>query len=52
MEESHLQPKPMIEIGGRPVLWPIMKIAMDSLRDRNMMEEPSNAGRVPWKVWR
>ena len=24
-EESHLKPKPMIEIGGRPVLWHIMK---------------------------
>ncbi len=25
-EESHLKPKPMIEIGGRPLLWHIMKI--------------------------
>ncbi len=25
-EESHLTPKPMIEIGGRPILWHIMKI--------------------------
>jgi glucose-1-phosphate cytidylyltransferase len=25
-EESHLRPKPMIEIGGRPMLWHIMKI--------------------------
>ncbi len=25
-EESHLRPKPMIEIGGRPILWHIMKI--------------------------
>jgi glucose-1-phosphate cytidylyltransferase len=24
--ESHLKPKPMIEIGGRPILWHIMKI--------------------------
>ncbi|MDE7312236.1 MAG: glucose-1-phosphate cytidylyltransferase [Eubacterium sp.] len=24
-EESHLKPKPMIEIGGKPVLWHIMK---------------------------
>lgn len=24
-EESHLKPKPMIEIGGQPVLWHIMK---------------------------
>ena len=25
-EESHLRPKPMIEIGSRPILWHIMKI--------------------------
>lgn len=25
-EESHLKPKPMIEIGNRPILWYIMKI--------------------------
>jgi len=25
-EESYLKPKPMIEIGGRPILWHIMKI--------------------------
>ncbi len=25
-EESHLKPKPMIEIGGMPILWHIMKI--------------------------
>jgi len=24
-EESHLKPKPMIEIGGRPILWHVMK---------------------------
>lgn len=24
-EESHLKPKPMIEVGGRPILWHIMK---------------------------
>ena len=26
IEESHLRPKPMIEIGGYPILWHIMKI--------------------------
>ncbi len=26
MEESGARPKPMIEIGGRPLLWHIMKI--------------------------
>ena len=25
-EETHLKPKPMIEIGGRPLLWHIMKV--------------------------
>src|ERR1700710_68732 len=25
-EESHLRPKPMVEIGGRPIIWHIMKI--------------------------
>ena len=24
-EESHLRPKPMVEIGGRPILWHLMK---------------------------
>ncbi|MEG0885665.1 MAG: NTP transferase domain-containing protein, partial [Janthinobacterium sp.] len=26
LEESHLRPKPMIEIGGKPMLWHIMKV--------------------------
>ncbi|RCV90919.1 glucose-1-phosphate cytidylyltransferase [Billgrantia montanilacus] len=25
-EETHLKPKPMIQVGGRPILWHIMKI--------------------------
>ncbi|EDP67039.1 alpha-D-glucose-1-phosphate cytidylyltransferase [alpha proteobacterium BAL199] len=25
-EETHLRPKPMIEIGGRPIIWHIMKL--------------------------
>lgn len=25
-EETHLKPKPMIEVGGRPILWHIMKV--------------------------
>ena len=25
-EETQLKPKPMVEIGGRPMLWHIMKI--------------------------
>ena len=25
-EESHLKPKPMIEVGGKPILWHILKL--------------------------
>ena len=25
-EETYLKPKPMVEIGGKPILWYIMKI--------------------------
>jgi len=25
-EESHLRPKPMVEVGGKPILWHVMKI--------------------------
>ena len=25
-EETHLKPKPMIEVGGKPILWHIMKL--------------------------
>jgi len=33
-EESHLKPKPMLEIGGKPILWHIMKIfAQYDIRD-------------------
>jgi glucose-1-phosphate cytidylyltransferase len=28
-EETHLKPKPMIEIGGKPILWHVMKIYSD-----------------------
>ena len=24
-EETHLKPKPMVEIGGRPILWHVLK---------------------------
>ncbi len=29
-EESHLKPKPMIEIGEKPILWHIMKIILNT----------------------
>ena len=33
-EETHLKPKPMIEIGGKPILWHIMKIySVHGIRD-------------------
>ena len=25
-EETHLKPKPLVEIGGKPILWHIMKL--------------------------
>ena len=33
-EESNLKPKPMIEIGGKPILWHIMKILFGARRQR------------------
>ena len=30
-EESHLKPKPMIDIGGKPILWHIIIMALMSL---------------------
>ena len=24
-EETHLRPKPMVEVGGKPILWHILK---------------------------
>ena len=27
-EETHLKPKPMIEIGGKPILWHIMNYTL------------------------
>lgn len=33
-EETEIRPKPMVEVGGRPLLWHIMKIyAAYGLRD-------------------
>ena len=29
-EETHLKPKPMVEIGGRPILWHILKMHSSS----------------------
>ena len=59
MEETEARPKPMVEIGGKPILWHIMKICeyhgfwkpMNALRDRIELEGLWNAGKSPWKVW-
>src|SRR5436190_1172049 len=38
-EESHLKPKPMIEIGDKPILWHIMKFySSDGFTDLNLKE--------------
>ena len=33
-EETAVKPKPMVEIGGRPILWHIMKIYDPRLQGR------------------
>jgi len=35
-EESHLKPKPMIEIGGKPILWHIMKESFSRHKGKEM----------------
>jgi choline kinase len=45
-EETHLKPKPMVEIGGMPILWHIMKIfpitgSTNSLFARVISKKPS-----------
>ena len=33
-EESQIRPKPMVEIGGKPILWHVMKIySVHGIRD-------------------
>jgi len=43
-EETHLKPKPMVEIGGRPILWHILKTAnvakADALLDWRPVTSP------------
>ena len=39
-EESHLKPKPMIEIGGKPILWHIMKMLL-ALRHQRLRRLPA-----------
>lgn len=61
-EESHLEPKPMIKIGDRPILWHIMKLysykhrgfrqCMDTLRDKERLEDMLGRNEAPWQVWK
>jgi len=91
-EETHIKPKPMVEIGGMPILWHIMKIypqygfndfidaddcileqspfitlaknndlkafkhddfwhPMDTLRDKNYLDDLWEKSSAPWKLW-
>jgi NDP-sugar pyrophosphorylase family protein len=39
-EESGVRPKPMVEIGGQPILWHIMKIySAHGLNDFNLVKK-------------
>jgi NDP-sugar pyrophosphorylase family protein len=49
-EETHLKPKPMVEIGGRPILWHIMKLysahgVIDFVNNQGTLATPSRATR-------
>ena len=46
-EETELKPKPMVEIGGKPILWHIMKISVDMA---NNSVEIHRMQTEPWKV--
>jgi glucose-1-phosphate cytidylyltransferase len=41
-EETEYRPKPMVEIGGRPILWHI---------DRQHLNQLREAGEAAWKTW-
>ena len=59
-EESHLKPKPMIEIGGKPILWHILKIYSSydinefviccGYKGEKIKEYFSNTDSTPWNV--
>ncbi len=51
-EESHLKPKPMIEIGGKPILWHIMKqYSAHGIHDQNRFEVMWQTGEALCKQW-
>ena len=59
-EESHLRPKPMIEIGGKPILWHILKIyscydinefvICCGYKGEKIKEYFSNIDSTPWNI--
>ncbi|EJM16581.1 Nucleoside-diphosphate-sugar pyrophosphorylase family protein [Pseudomonas sp. GM18] len=51
-EESHLKPKPMIEVSGKPILWHILKQhSAHGIHDKNRLEALWQRGEAPWKQW-
>ena len=59
-EESHLRPKPMIEIGGKPILWYILKIYSSygindfviccGYKGEQIKEYFNNIDSTPWNI--
>ena len=58
-EETHNKPKPMIEIGGKPILWHIMKrYSTYGINDfvicsgylRNIIEDYFNKNNFGWEI--
>jgi choline kinase len=45
-EESYLKPKPMIEIGGKPIIWHIMKIWVMQSSPSRVAENPRAGERL------
>jgi glucose-1-phosphate cytidylyltransferase len=58
-EETDTKPKPMVEIGGRPILWHIMQsFSAHGVRDfviclgyKGYLEALWPKGEAPWKLW-
>jgi molybdopterin-guanine dinucleotide biosynthesis protein A len=45
-EESHLRPKPMIEVGDRPILWHIMTGPVHRVASRDGLSFPRESRHV------
>ena len=50
-EETHLKPKPMIEVGGRPILWHILKIFSAHGINEFVRRDHSKITKVPPPDW-